>query len=83
MRELRSTIERSVLFAQDRLITPDILEQQFPSVTLTEEDEEKRELLKLTLMRTKGNVTLAAEKLGMSRRHLYRLRKKYNIPRKP
>jgi transcriptional regulator with GAF, ATPase, and Fis domain len=89
IRELRNVMERLVLLAEGKKITKDLLEEHFSPLvahvpkkkpeTLKLSEPELKELIQRTLSEVRGNVTEAAKRLNISRRHLYRLRKKYNI----
>lgn len=90
IRELANVIERAILLARGRVITRDLLDQRFfpvvPHTTKTLREArkiEEKEMIRYTLLETRGNVTRTAKRLGISRQHLSRLLKCYNIPRKP
>ncbi|MCK4333431.1 sigma 54-interacting transcriptional regulator [candidate division WOR-3 bacterium] len=90
IRELANVIERAILLARGRVITRDLLDQRFfpvvPHTTKTLREArqiEEKELIRRTLFETRGNVTRTARRLGISRQHLSRLLKCYEIPRKP
>lgn len=90
IRELKSAIERAVILAEGKWITKELLEERLfnHSVQNGTRDHARYKLqgeelvrhIKKTLKETKGNVTEAASRLGVSRRHLYRLCKQYGIP---
>jgi Nif-specific regulatory protein len=90
IRELKNVIERAILLAYTRYISRDLLDQRFfPTVPHTTHNLqearkiEERELIRRTLAEMRGNVTRAAKRLGVSRQHLSRLMKIYDIPRIP
>lgn len=84
VRELEHTIERAVLMASGELIQPDDLALRPPrgsavrleSMTLAEAEAY---LISRALERHDGNVTRAAEALGLSRSALYRRIEQYGI----
>ena len=88
IRELANVLERAAILVRGKKITKDLLDQRFfPSVpfeTKTLKDAkriEEEELIKRTLLETRGNVSRAAKKLNISRQHLSRLISRYNIIR--
>ncbi|MBN2378179.1 sigma 54-interacting transcriptional regulator [candidate division WOR-3 bacterium] len=87
IRELANVMERAVLLAKSGRISPRHLDQRFwPQVTPRLKDIrriEDAELIRRTLFQTRGNVTQAAKRLGISRQHLIRLIKRYGISRDP
>jgi Nif-specific regulatory protein len=90
IRELRNVIERSVLMRGGRSITRDLLEPHlFPvaphitSILKVTDKAVKQEMIKRALAETEGNITQAAKRLGVSRRHIYRLMTRYGVSRKP
>ncbi len=86
VRELEHTVERAVLLALDRTITPSDLNLRrdipegaaAPLEELPLEDVE-RHLIRRALERHQGNVSQAAEALGLSRSALYRRLEKYGL----
>jgi len=83
VRELQNVLQKAValcsgpkIFLED--LDPRVKEEKGPSLV-----EEKREYEKERIMRvlreTGGNITKAAERLSITRRHLHRLIKKYGI----
>ena len=85
VRELRHAVERAVLMASGPAVTADDLGLQSPPVqaalatdALNLEDAE-RSLIQRALSRHGGNVTRAAEALGLSRSALYRRLEQYGL----
>jgi DNA-binding NtrC family response regulator len=85
VRELDHAIERAVILSRDEKIHPDILGMQFNSRTrvlnLGEMSLEEVESLLIgkALARYNGNVSQAAEALGLSRGTFYRRMEKYGL----
>ena len=84
VRELNHVVERSVLMAQDRLIkTVDLaLRMGSQASTKLEEmslEEVEAHLIKKALARFEGNVSQAANTLGLSRSALYRRLQRYGL----
>jgi DNA-binding NtrC family response regulator len=89
VRELANVIERAQILAQEHLITLDDLPENLvdaasPATELPAEPEhlrtvERQHVLEI-LRQEKGNKVRAAQKLGISRRALYRLLAKYKLP---
>ena len=85
IRELEHTIERAVLMAAGPQIRPDDLGLRTRSdgtarlEDMTLEEAEKH-LIRKALGRCQGNVSRAAEALGLSRSALYRRLQQYDIP---
>ncbi|MHA7607975.1 sigma-54-dependent transcriptional regulator [Elizabethkingia meningoseptica] len=83
IRELEHTIERSVILSDHGLLQlslPKPMEdnlQEIPDVLNIEEMEEI--LIKKALKKHQGNISLAAEDLGLSRAALYRRMEKFGI----
>ena len=85
VRELEHTIERAVLLARDSLIRPEGLglrprsveaAGRFEDMTL---EEAERLLIQKALARYDGNVSRAAEALGLSRSALYRRLQQFGL----
>jgi len=85
VRELEHTIERAVLLARDSLIRPEDLglrprsveaAGRFEDMTL---EEAERLLIQKALARYDGNVSRAAEALGLSRSALYRRLQQFGL----
>jgi DNA-binding NtrC family response regulator len=85
VRELDHAVERSVLMAQQELVRPSDLAIRVPKETSQQEmdrmsiEEVEAFLIKKALSRFSGNVTQAAEALGLSRGALYRRLEKYGL----
>ena len=84
IRELEHTIERAVLLASPPLITPEdlTLQSRVPTSVAMEEmslEDAERLLIKKALARFNGNVSHAAEALGLSRSALYRRLERYGL----
>jgi two-component system NtrC family response regulator len=85
VRELENRIKRSVIMADGRKVTPADLELTSPYAKyenggLKEAREAlERELIQRALDRNDGNITRAAQKLGVSRPTLYQLMDKLGI----
>lgn len=90
VRELRNTVERVVILTRKRNITPEELPSfgpaeepaassyRFPSFKEAT-DAYQREFILHKLAETDGNVTKAAESMGVDRSHLYRRMKSLGI----
>jgi len=85
VRELRNVIERSCLLCEGHLLTEgdlstSLMERQVPSAAddMLAGPPPTAEQLRDALDKTGGNKSLAAQRLGISRRALYRLIDKYN-----
>jgi len=87
IRELEHAVERAVLLASGSTITPDdlALRPVADSVTLEEMSLEaaERMLISRALARFNGNVSLAAEALGLSRSALYRRLESHGLQPRP
>jgi len=93
VRELRNVIQRAVLMAEGKELTPDLIPERireaakldagqgtFPiRLGMTLEAAEK-ELIRMTLASTDGNKTTAAAILGISRRALYNKLNRFGLP---
>jgi DNA-binding NtrC family response regulator len=85
IRELEHTIERAVLMALGPQIRTDDLglrtrgdgAARFEEMTL---EEAEKHLIQKSLVRHQGNVSRAAEALGLSRSALYRRLQHFEIP---
>ena len=86
VRELINRTRRAMIMADKRLIVPADLGLERRAVrhtgaTLEQAREaSEKQALQLALQHTKGNISLAAKRLGVSRVCVYRLIKKYEIP---
>jgi len=84
IRELQHTIEKAVILSDSNVLKPDdfffkqILSTKFDDEHLTIEEMEKRMILS-TIEKNAGNMSLASEKLGITRQTLYNKIKKYGI----
>ncbi len=86
IRELKNVMERSVVFAEDGLILPKHLPGYLLSAcdnsgqegSLSLEEAERRTIVQ-ALEKSSGNITAAAEVLGIARNTLYNKLRKYNI----
>ncbi len=84
IRELQHTIEKAVILNESGLLTPDdfllrsILSPPNPEEHLTLEEMEKRMILS-TLERSSGNLTRAADYLGITRQTMHNKIKKYRL----
>jgi len=84
IRELEHAIERAVLLASGPTITPDdlTLQARVPASVAMEEmslEDAERLLIKKALARFNGNVSHAADALGLSRSALYRRLERYGL----
>jgi transcriptional regulator of acetoin/glycerol metabolism len=84
VRELEHVVERAVLLARDSQVHADELRLRLPPETdgrldkMTLDDAE-RLLIKKALARYDGNVSRAADALGLSRSALYRRLQRYGL----
>ncbi|KFF19565.1 sigma-54-dependent transcriptional regulator [Chryseobacterium sp. JM1] len=81
IRELDHCIERSVILSNDKslqLLMPQLEEQESTITNLNIEDMEEI-LIKKALKKHQGNISLAAEDLGLSRAALYRRMEKFGL----
>jgi DNA-binding NtrC family response regulator len=74
VRELRNSIERAKLLARDKVVSAADLNLPSPQRVHTPRETEQysREVLEATLREAGGNVSRAAQSLGLSRQALYR-----------
>ncbi len=91
VRELENIIEHAVIMSEDGIIRardlPDSVLAPKPKLALPDRsadrfmtlDEMEADLIRDTLARVRGNQTVAAKKLGISRSTLWRKLKKHNI----
>lgn len=84
IRELENRVRRAITFTDGNIITPDALGLDSPDETLSLGLKEAREEVEIRLIRkamskNNGNITRAAEDLGLTRPTLHHLIKKYNI----
>ncbi|KMQ68551.1 ATPase AAA [Chryseobacterium sp. FH2] len=81
IRELDHCIERSVILSNDKhlqLLMPQSEEYESTIINLNIEEMEET-LIKKALTKHKGNISLAAEDLGLSRAALYRRMEKFGL----
>jgi DNA-binding NtrC family response regulator len=82
VRELRNSIERAKLLARDRIVTAADLNLPVATRAPTRElDNVSREVIEATLREASGNVSRAAQSLGLSRQALYRRMERYGLNR--
>ncbi|MGB5105792.1 MAG: sigma-54 dependent transcriptional regulator [Candidatus Zixiibacteriota bacterium] len=83
VRELKNIIERAVILADGDPISPDLLgiqaDEQNSDVESGGLNDAERKMIVEALNHTKGNKTLTAENLKITRRRLYSRMKIYNI----
>ena len=84
VRELEHTVERAVLLARGEYIEPTNLviasaRPQTANADTMSIDEMEAQLIRRVLRRCDGNISQAAESLGLSRAALYRRIEKYGI----
>ena len=81
IRELDHCLERSVILSNDhklQLLIPQLEEQESTIVNLNIEEMEEV-LIRKALRKHMGNISLAAEDLGLSRAALYRRMEKFGL----
>lgn len=84
IRELRHTMEKAVILNESSALSPEdfflkpMVSPPLPDEHLTLEEMEKRMILS-TLERNAGNLTRAAEKLGITRQTMYNKVRKYGL----
>lgn len=88
VRELENRIKRAVLMAEGKYVTPTNLELKEPASTGEEvstirasRESRERDLVRLALEKSEGNVSRAAAELGISRPTLYQLLARYGLKR--
>jgi DNA-binding NtrC family response regulator len=89
VRELRNSIERAKLLARERIVTAPDLNLPAPHRTVSEGetprrgdrdgDQPSRELIEASLHEAGGNISRAAQSLGLSRQALYRRMERFNL----
>jgi two-component system NtrC family response regulator len=85
VRELRSRIKRAVVMADGNLITPENLDLMVNTTPVTLKEAREQVEFKVigeALERNKGNVSLAAKELGVTRPTLHDLMRKYTISKR-
>lgn len=88
VRELENRIKRAVVMAEGRYVTPSNLELQYTGVAEGEvstlrgsRESREKDLVRLAMERSNGNVSRAAAELGVSRPTLYQLLARYGLRR--
>jgi len=86
VREVENRIKRAVVMAEGKYVTPGNLELKDPSSSeeeastlRTSRDSRERDLVRLAMEKTDGNVSRAAADLGISRPTLYQLLARYGL----
>jgi DNA-binding NtrC family response regulator len=86
VRELRNSIERAKLLAREKIVTAGDLNlpashRPTPEVEATRRDAELpgREIIEASLREAGGNISRAAQSLGLSRQALYRRMERFNL----
>jgi DNA-binding NtrC family response regulator len=80
VRELRNSIERAKLLARDRTVNAADLNLPTVQRALVRDLEQvSREVVEATLREAGGNVSRAAQSLGLSRQALYRRMERFNL----
>jgi DNA-binding NtrC family response regulator len=86
VRELQHAIERAVIMSDNSMLTPDdfvLSSQARKSGELDIEnynlDEIEKTIIQKVLKQSQGNITLAAQELGLTRTSLYRRMEKYDL----
>jgi transcriptional regulator of acetoin/glycerol metabolism len=80
VRELRNSIERAKLLARDSLVqAPDLNLPPAQRAAPREADHFSREVLETSLREAGGNISRAAQTLGLSRQALYRRLERFNL----
>src|SRR5580658_1958343 len=80
VRELRNSIERAKLLARERIVAAADL--NLPAVTrppARENENLSKEVLEASLREAGGNISRAAQSLGLSRQALYRRMERFNL----
>jgi DNA-binding NtrC family response regulator len=80
VRELRNSIERAKLLARDNVVTAaDLNLSTAPRSASRDTEQLSREVLEATLREAGGNISRAAQSLGISRQALYRRMERFNL----
>jgi DNA-binding NtrC family response regulator len=80
VRELRNAIERAKLLANDRVVTArDLCLPPAPRAGSAEADTLTREMIEASLRKAHGNISRAAQVLGISRQALYRRMERFGL----
>lgn len=84
IRELQHTIEKAVILSDSTVLKPgDFFFKQIQSTKFDDEfqtlEEMEKQMILLAIEKNEGNISLAAEKLGITRQTLYNKVKKYGL----
>jgi DNA-binding NtrC family response regulator len=80
VRELRNSIERAKLLARDNIVNvADLNLSTAPRSASRDTEQLSREVLEATLREAGGNISRAAQSLGLSRQALYRRMERFNL----
>jgi two-component system NtrC family response regulator len=86
VRELENRIKRAVVMAEGKYVTPANLElidpssgEEETSTLRASRDSREKDLVRLAMEKAEGNVSRAAEELGISRPTLYQLLARYGL----
>jgi DNA-binding NtrC family response regulator len=80
VRELRNSIERAKLLARDNLVVAaDLNLPVAPRIAPREPEHFSKEVLEASLREAGGNISRAAQSLGLSRQALYRRLERFNL----
>jgi DNA-binding NtrC family response regulator len=80
VRELRNSIERAKLMARENVVSAaDLNLPSAPRSAARETEQLSREVLEATLREAGGNISRAAQSLGLSRQALYRRMERFNL----
>jgi DNA-binding NtrC family response regulator len=80
VRELRNSIERAKLLAREKMVSAaDLNLPSAPRSVARDNENLSREVLEATLREAGGNISRAAQSLGLSRQALYRRMERFNL----
>jgi DNA-binding NtrC family response regulator len=80
VRELRNSIERAKLLAREKMVgAADLNLPSAPRGVARDNETLSREVLEATLREAGGNISRAAQSLGLSRQALYRRMERFNL----
>jgi DNA-binding NtrC family response regulator len=80
VRELRNSIERAKLLAREKVVSAaDLNMPSAPRVAPRESEHLSKEVLEASLREAGGNISRAAQSLGLSRQALYRRLERFNL----
>jgi len=84
IRELQHTVEKAVILSDDNVLKPEdfFMRQIFPdktAETATTLDEMERKMIKKAITQHSGNLSAAADQLGITRQTLYNKIKKFEM----